>query len=111
MPLTVLIQLPSLHMRLSINRCSANYVTACTASSYNPKTNMDNAGGCLQCPLYATSPIAAVNLSQCVCQDGFMPSLNNGIDKTAGFSCICPAGAEKRGDADGNVICGQVCAY
>ena len=35
-----------------------------------------------------------------------MPAYTNGVDKGAGFTCICPAGAEKRGDATGNVICG-----
>ena len=88
-------------------RCSAGIETPCQSGYYNPLINQDTAVGCRQCPLYATGPLAAVNLSQCACANGFVPSYTNGVDVTGGFNCICAAGTEKRGDAAGNVVCGD----
>ena len=87
--------------------CSAGYTTACRAGFFNPNANVDSAAGCKRCPLYASGPVAAVDVSQCTCTNGFVPSLTNGVDKSGGFTCICPAGTEKRGDAQGNVFCGD----
>ena len=87
--------------------CSAGYTTACRVGFFNPNANVDSAAGCQRCPLYASGPVAAVNVSQCTCTNGFVPSLLNGLDKSGGFTCICPAGTEKRGDAQGNVFCGK----
>ena len=88
--------------------CSAGKITPCKPGYYNPNINQDTASGCLQCPLYSsTRSSAAVNSSLCVCNPGFVATFANGVDKTAGFTCICPAGTEKVGDAVGNVICGK----
>ena len=85
--------------------CSAGYVTPCESGYFQPEINVDSASGCQACPLYATGPSAAVNISQCECANGFVPWFNNSVDATDGFKCICPAGTEKRGDAAGNVVC------
>ena len=95
--------------------CSAGYVNECNPGTFNPDLNVDSAGGCQACPLHATSPAAATHLLQCACANGFVPSTNDYVafDSNTGiadrFRCICPAGMDKRGDAEGRVVCG-VCA-
>ena len=85
--------------------CSAGTVTPCEPATYNPSLSIQTANGCLSCGLYTRGPRNATNITQCACAAGFVEAYDNGVDKSGGFTCLCPPGYEKRGDAAGNVAC------
>ena len=80
--------------------------TACKDCMKGTFIDVESAGGCKACPLYAsTAAEGTVSSTDCGCTNGFIELLSNGIDKSGGFECICPAGKERKGDADGGVSC------
>lgn len=70
--------------------CTAGLIVDCTEGYYNPLEGQDTGTACIKCPEYSTSPIASTNVTDCVCQDGFIQSFS--ADGTA--RCECDAGKE-----------------
>ena len=70
--------------------CTAGLVVDCTSGTYNPLEGQEVGTACLACPEFSTSPAASTAVSDCVCEAGFVQT----VDATGAPKCECAIGYE-----------------